>query len=74
MAISRDLKESKLICCGADDDDGHLYTQTGWKSLQERRKEERKGGEMEHGKRVSRVHPSPSHTELGGKKEKKNSG
>lgn len=51
VAISGDLEGSKFICCGADDNAGHLYTQTGWQSLQDRRAEERKGGEMEHGKR-----------------------
>lgn len=44
MAISGDLEGSKFICCGADDNAGHLYTQTGWQSLQERRAEEREGG------------------------------
>lgn len=45
----------------------------GFSSGEEQRGE--KGGEMEHGKRVDErgagVHPSPSHTELGGEKEKK---
>lgn len=79
MAISGDLEGSKFICCGADDNAGHLYTQTGWQSLQERRAEEREGGRNgawekqggggEDGERG--VHLSPSHTELGGEKEKK---
>ncbi len=51
MAVSGDFEGSKFICCGADDNTGHLYTQTGLQSLQERRAEERKEGEMEHGKR-----------------------
>lgn len=73
MAISGDLEGSKFICCGADDNAGHLYTQTGWQPLHERKAEERKrgrNGAWEKGG-IRGAHPGPSHTELGGKKEKK---
>lgn len=67
VATSGDLEGRKCICCGADDNTVHLYTQSGWQSRQE------KGGEMEYGKTggIRGLHPSPSHTELGGKNEGK---
>lgn len=66
VAISGDLEGRKFICCSADDNTGRLYTQSGWQSRQE------KGGEMEY-RSIRGLHPSPSHTKLGGENEKKKS-
>lgn len=71
-AISWNSKESKSICCGAAADDaGHPYRPDG---SPPRSEEQRgvKGKKWSMGKGgAERVHPSPSHTELGDGKEKK---
>lgn len=68
------MEGSKFICCGADDNTGHLLAQCGWWCLQRSRAEKKKGGEIKYERRedgrVAGVHPSAPHTELGGEMEK----
>lgn len=74
VCISRDLEGSKFICYRAADNTGHLSAQCGWWCLQKRRAEKKKGGEIKYEKRkdgkVAGVHPSSTHTVLGGEMEK----